>query len=104
MVLRERGSGTREALEALLTSVGLDAPQSALDLGSISAVRIAVINGSSPTVISRLAVADDIANGRLVELNVPGLQINRTLRAVWPRRSELSRLAAALLATLPTGA
>jgi DNA-binding transcriptional LysR family regulator len=104
LVLRERGSGTREALEALLASVGLDAPQSALDLGSISAVRIAVINGSSPTVISRLAVADDIANGRLVELTVPGLQINRTLRAVWPRRNELSRLAAALLATLPAEA
>jgi len=104
LVLRERGSGTREALEALLASVGLDAPQSALDLGSISAVRIAVINGSSPTVVSRLAVADDIANGRLVELNVPGLQINRTLRAVWPRRTELSRLAAALLATLPAAA
>jgi DNA-binding transcriptional LysR family regulator len=101
LVLRERGSGTREALEALLASVGLDAPQSALDLGSISAVRIAVINGSSPTVISRLAVADDIANGRLVELTIPGFEIQRTLRAVWPHRTELSRLAAALLATLP---
>jgi DNA-binding transcriptional LysR family regulator len=101
LVLRERGSGTREALEALLAANGLDPPPSALDLGSISAVRIAVVNGSSPTVISRLAVADDIAHGRLVELNVPGLRIERTLRAVWPRRTELPRLAAALLATLP---
>ena len=55
-------------------------------------------------VVKTRRALDDIANGRLVELNVPGLQINRTLRAVWPRRSELSRLAAALLATLPTGA
>jgi DNA-binding transcriptional LysR family regulator len=57
LVLRERGSGTREALEALLAAHGHDPPPSALDLGSISAVRIAVVNGSSPTVISRLAAA-----------------------------------------------
>jgi DNA-binding transcriptional LysR family regulator len=102
LVLRERGSGTRQALEDVLIRMGCDAPRSALDLGSISAVRIAVINGSSPTVISRLAVAEDITNGRLVEITVPGLQIERTLRAVWPRRTELPRLAAALLASLPT--
>ena len=101
LVLRERGSGTRAALEALLAAHGHDPPPSALDLGSISAVRIAVVNGSSPTVISRLAVADDLTNGRLAELNVPGFSIERTLRAVWPRRTELSRLASALLATLP---
>jgi DNA-binding transcriptional LysR family regulator len=102
LVLRERGSGTREAFEALLATIGLDPPPSALDLGSISAVRIAVVNGSSPTVISRLAVADDLATGRLVELTVPGLEIERSLLAVWPRRTVLPRLAAALLATLPT--
>jgi DNA-binding transcriptional LysR family regulator len=101
LVLRERGSGTRDSLESLLTSMGTDAPRSALDLGSISAVRIAVINGSSPTVISRLAVADDLANGRLVAVEVEGLRIERRLRAVWPKRTAPSRLASALLATLP---
>ena len=102
LVLRERGSGTRQALEDVLIGLGCEAPRSALDLGSISAVRIAVINGSSPTVISRLAIADDISSGRLVEVSVPGLRIERTLRAVWPRRTDLPRLAAALLASLPT--
>ncbi len=100
LVLRERGSGTREALETELASLGYEAPRSALDLGSISAVRIAVINGSSPTVISRLAVADDLAQHRLVEVAVPGLVIERRLRAIWPARSELSRLASALLESL----
>ncbi len=101
LVLRERGSGTRQALEDVLIGLGCDAPRSALDLGSISAVRIAVISGSSPTVISRLAVSDDLASGRLVEVNVPGIHIARELRAVWLRRTDPPRLARALLATLP---
>ncbi|MFN3255208.1 MAG: LysR family transcriptional regulator [Ilumatobacter sp.] len=97
LVLREQGSGTREALERELRRLGCDAPTSALDLGSISAVRIAVINGASPTVISRLAVADDLAAHRLVEIDVPGLTIQRELRAIWLRRATLPRLATTLL-------
>ena len=101
LVLRERGSGTRDALEATLAGMHVDTPRAALELGSISAVRIAVINGSSPTVISRLAVADDLASGRLATVSVDGMRIERQLRAVWPRRTELTRLAAELLADLP---
>ncbi len=97
MVLREHGSGTRESFEARLEQLGCGSPRSVLDLGSISAVRIAVLSGSSPTVISRLAVADDLARGRLVDLDVDGLTIERTLRAVWPNNRDLTRLAAALL-------
>lgn len=102
LVLRERGSGTRDALVQELARLGQDPPTSALDLGSISAVRIAVISGSSPTMISRLAVEDDLANGSLVEVAVEGLTIKRELRAVWPKRFELPRLARDLLAHLPT--
>lgn len=97
LVLREHGSGTRESLEVELARLGCAAPRSALDLGSISAVRIAVINGSSPTVISRLAVADDLTRGRLVEIDVPGLTIHRTLRAIVPDGADISPLAESLL-------
>lgn len=97
LVLREVGSGTRDTLERELARSGVSAPTSVLDLGSISAVRIAVINGSSPTVISRLAVADDLERGTLVEVSVVGLHIERQLRAVWSKRTEPSRLALELL-------
>ena len=102
LVLREPGSGTRDSLVARLAELGRTLPRIALDLGSISAVRIAVINGSSPTVISRLAIADDLAGGRLVEVDVPEIRIERRLRAVWPRRGALPRLAASLLQSLPS--
>jgi DNA-binding transcriptional LysR family regulator len=97
LVLRERGSGTRDALREELARHGHDAPTSALDLGSLSAVRIAVINGSSPTVISRLAVSADLAARSLVEIPVDGFRIERRLLAVWAKRHGPSRLAQELL-------
>lgn len=97
LIMRERGSGTREALEASLRDRDLPAPQSVLELGSTSAVRAAVANGNSPTVISRLAVATDLAAGQLIEVNVVDLEIKRRLRAVWMRGSTLPGLATDLL-------
>lgn len=100
LVTREAGSGTREALEAALTTRGLSAPPSVLELGSTSAVRSAVLLGNSPTVISRLAVAAEIASGELVEVEVTGLTIDRDLRAAWSPAHPLPPLATDLLSIL----
>ncbi len=97
LVMREKGSGTREALVQALDEAGLGAPVSVLELGSTSAVRSAVLSGNSPTVISRLAVAGEIESGQLVEVKISGLKIERDLRAVWPSGKPLPKLASALL-------
>ena len=76
---------------------GLGKPVSVLELGSTSAVRSAVLNGNSPTVISRLAVTNEISDGTLVEVDVQDLEIRRRLRAVWPTGKTLPKLAEALL-------
>jgi DNA-binding transcriptional LysR family regulator len=101
LVLRERGSGTRDALIEAFDRLGYPEPVSVLELGSTAAVRAAVMNGSSPTIVSRLAVAADLTTQSLVEIDVPGLSIQRDLRAVWRHGVELSPLAAALLTQLP---
>ncbi|MEL6891962.1 MAG: LysR family transcriptional regulator [Actinomycetota bacterium] len=98
LVLRERGSGTRAALEQALASLGHAAPTSELDLGSLSAVRIATINGSGPTVISRLAVERELRDGSLRAVRVDGLDLGRTLRAIEPPDRTTSRSARDLLA------
>lgn len=100
LVTREAGSGTREALEAALADLDLGPPTAILELGSTSAVRSAVLDGNSPTVISRLAVAAEIEAGSLVEIEIKDLQITRSLRAVWPTRKPLPTLAAQLLESL----
>lgn len=97
LVMREAGSGTREALESALATLGLGRPSAVLELGSTSAVRAAVVHGNSPTVISRLAVAAEVDAGQLVEIDVPDLAVGRDLRAVWPVGAELPTLAQALL-------
>ena len=97
LVMREAGSGTRAALAAALRDLGLGEPSAVLELGSTSAVRAAVVHGNSPTVISRLAVAAEVAAGQLVEIDVPGLSVARQLRAVWPAGTALPSLARELL-------
>ncbi|MCV7100377.1 LysR family transcriptional regulator [Mycobacterium palustre] len=86
LVTRERGSGTRDALTAALRRVLGETEQQAdpvLELSSAAAVRAAVVAGAGPTVMSRLAVADDLAIGRLREVAVPELNLQRHFRAVW---------------------
>jgi DNA-binding transcriptional LysR family regulator len=97
LVMREAGSGTRQALESALIELGLGPPTTVLELGSTSAVRTAVVHGNAPTVISRLAVAAEINSAQLVEIHIRGLRIERQLRAIWPEGSTLSSLARALL-------
>jgi DNA-binding transcriptional LysR family regulator len=86
LVSREAGSGTRDALTTALTrSLGpgmVQAPP-ALSLSTASAVRAAVLAGAAPAAMSHLAVSEDLAAGRLVPVRVDGLDLRRTLRAVW---------------------
>jgi molybdate transport repressor ModE-like protein len=86
LVAREPGSGTRRALEAALRSALGDviiAPP-LLELSGTAAVRGSVLAGAGPAVLSSLAVADDVASGRLCAVPVVGLTLNRRLLAVWP--------------------
>lgn len=86
LVTREEGSGTRSAFESALRHAleGADVgPRPVLELASTAAVRAAVLAGAGPAVLSRLAVADDLATGRLVVVPTTGLDLRRTLRAVW---------------------
>lgn len=96
-LVREPGSGTRETLELALAGQGLTLTPS-LELPSSSAVRAAALTGAGAAVLSGLAVAAEVAAGRLVPLPVAGLVLNRPLHAVWRRGERPTGAAAALLA------
>ena len=86
LVSREGGSGTRDTLAAALTAVlgpGYAQAHAALSVSTTAAVRAAVLAAAAPAVISELAVGDDLARGRLVEVQAPELDLRRTLRVVW---------------------
>jgi len=74
-LLREPGSGTRAATDALLTE--LDIAPLTLMVGSNGAIRESASVGLGVTLISRDAVAAELADGRLVPLPVPGTPMHR---------------------------
>jgi molybdate transport repressor ModE-like protein len=80
LILRERGSGTRQVLDAALG--GLARPL--IELSSTTAVKASAVSGAGPSVLSELAVGEELALRRLVGIPVEGVPLRRDLRAVWP--------------------
>jgi DNA-binding transcriptional LysR family regulator len=74
-LLREPGSGTRAATEALLAD--LDIAPLTLTVGSNGAIRESAGVGLGVTLVSRDAIEAEAAGGRLAELPVPGTPLHR---------------------------
>lgn len=99
LVQREAASGTRTSLElALAAFAPLAVPL--LELSTSSSVRSAVAAGAGPAVLSDLAVRDDVAAGRLVQVPVRGADLTRQLRAIWPYGQRLATASTDLLALI----
>ncbi|WP_328832491.1 LysR family transcriptional regulator [Streptomyces sp. NBC_00252] len=80
LILREKGSGTRQVLDAALG--GLARPL--IELSSTTAVKASAVSGAGPAVLSELAVGEELSMRRLVRIPVEGITLARDLRAVWP--------------------
>lgn len=81
LIEREEGSGTREVLARALAPRRVAAP--ALVVHSNAAVRAAVAGGAGCALLSDLAVAESVAAGQVRRLEVTGVDLRRSLRAVW---------------------
>jgi DNA-binding transcriptional LysR family regulator len=99
LILRERGSGTREAFERALAEAGteLDTFRIAGEMGSTQAVKQAVRAGIGITMISRLAVEDECRAGLVWCLKVRDLNVARAFFLVTHRDRTRSPLAQAFL-------
>lgn len=81
LIVREHGSGTRLTLDQAFGGIAVAPPL--LELGSNSAVRASVLAGDAPAVLSRLAVGPWISSGALCEVPLTGMNLRRSLRAIW---------------------
>jgi DNA-binding transcriptional LysR family regulator len=97
LVLRETGSGTREALEQALAAHG-QTVTAGMQLGSTTAIKAAVAAGEGPAVLSRLTITQELAAGQLAEIPVAALDLRRRFHAVWRTGSAPAGHAATLLA------
>jgi DNA-binding transcriptional LysR family regulator len=93
-VVRETGSGTQSLVEQAVAQRGLEL-RAAMTLGSTEAIKRAVIAGVGVAVVSRLAVAADLAAGKLAEVRVSGLKLRRPVYLVRSRDRWESRAVAA---------
>jgi DNA-binding transcriptional LysR family regulator len=83
LISREAGSGTRDTADQALAAVGQRPVPPLLVLGSTAAICSSVQNGGGPALISELAAAADLAARTLIEVPTAGVDLSRTLRAVW---------------------
>ncbi|WP_351224013.1 LysR family transcriptional regulator [Streptomyces sp. NPDC002133] len=83
LVLRERGSGTRQVLDSALARYG-GLAEPLLELASTTAVKAAAVSGAGPAVLSELAVTEELAARRLIRVPLEAVHLRRDLRAVWP--------------------
>lgn len=99
MLMQQRGSGVRAVLEDAMREAGLrDRDLSvAMELGLQQSVKAAVLDGIGITVISRLAVEREVADGRLVAVPLAGPGLARDFSVVRASRRTLSRAASAFL-------
>ncbi|AEF42086.1 LysR substrate-binding domain-containing protein [Hoyosella subflava] len=97
LLLREKGSGTREAVWDVLRRVG-DPPAPAAELGSTAAIKAAARAGVAPAVLSRLSVEEELKDGSLVSVALSDSSVlRREFRAIWRRGARPTGVNAALM-------
>jgi DNA-binding transcriptional LysR family regulator len=93
-ILREKGSGTRTAIEEAIRKIHLDLSdlQVVAEMGSNEAIRQAVKAGVGATIISRLAVQEDLELGRFKEIRINRLPMVRNFFIITHKQRSLSPL------------
>jgi DNA-binding transcriptional LysR family regulator len=100
LLLRERGSGTRAALESALTRAGDDIAAFRVigEMGSTQAIKQAVKAGVGVSLVSRRAVEEECRAGSVWCLRVKDLKIARAFYLATHRERSRSPLAEAFRA------
>ena len=97
MVVRERGSGTRAALEQALGDAGTELRSFRIvaEMGSTQAIKQAVRAGLGVSVMSRRAVEDEVRAGQLWALEIGDLPLSRAFHLAVHRDRSRAPLAEA---------
>jgi DNA-binding transcriptional LysR family regulator len=91
LIMRERGSGSRQCVEHALQEAGLDPKnlQITTEVGSNEAIREMVQRGAGLAFLSRFAVKHELEAGKLVAIPVEGANLTREFFVLYDRRRAL---------------
>ena len=78
LIVREPGSGSREIVMRALADHGIE-PHRTLEIGNTETIKQAVESGLGVSIVSRAAVSDQVAQGRLKISPIEGVTIKRRL-------------------------
>ncbi|HHB12485.1 MAG TPA: LysR family transcriptional regulator [Chromatiales bacterium] len=95
-LVREQGSGTRLAIEAVMAERG-QAIEPYMELGDSEAIKHGILAGLGISVMSRHNIRLELEAGSLVILDVEGFPLRRKWYAVHPRTKKLSLTARTFL-------
>ena len=98
-IIREKGSGTRQAMQKALQKKGLerlDKLNLIAEMGSAEAIRQALKSDLGVAIVSDLSVLEDLENGKLVKITLADEPIRRHFYLIHNRDRRLSPLAEAL--------
>lgn len=99
LVLREAASGTREMVLAALRDAGVT-PGRTISVDTAEAIKQLVATGCGIGIVSRVAAAEPLQLGRLVALDVAGIELRRAFNVLQLRGHRPSAAAEAFNAVL----
>ena len=90
-LVREEGSGTGKTIERFLSRFDISAADLKTSgvLGSSTAVKEAIKAGLGVSILSKLAIRDELAHGLLREVRIDGLEMKRTFFIATPTKRTL---------------
>jgi DNA-binding transcriptional LysR family regulator len=99
LLMQQTGSGVRAVLEAAFRSAGIRSQdlKIEMELGLQQSVKAAVLAGLGVTVISRLTVASEVAEGQLAAISIEGHELVRDFSTVRASGRTPTRLTTAFL-------
>jgi DNA-binding transcriptional LysR family regulator len=83
LVLRAKGSGTLDVIEAALAGHGAGAVSDSIEVSSSAAARLIAMNGAGIALLPACEVAEDLADGRLAQVRVSDLAFEQPVRIAW---------------------
>jgi DNA-binding transcriptional LysR family regulator len=93
-ILREHGSGTLKSIQDSFSEAGLSINDLKVvaRIGSTEAIRQGIKSGMGVSILSAIAVSDDVTAGNLVTLTIDGLNLKRAFYLTRHRHRSLSPL------------
>jgi len=98
-LLREEGSGTRTVMSEVLRNHGFDPARLDVvaEMGSTEAIRQGIKAHLGISILSTLAIGDDLRSGALVKIPIAGIRMIRPLYLAQRKNRQLTPLALAFL-------